>query len=124
MTGTYLRGPRYRQWDAQRVREWAGRVGENTVTVVNRIFESVPVDEQGLDAALAVLRLTRRYSAERLEAACRIALASRVRSPRYAHLRPILETHQDHTGRREPEIVGGEPSGYVRGGDYYGGGAR
>ena len=29
----------------------------------NRIFESVPVDEQGLSAALAVLRLTRRYSA-------------------------------------------------------------
>ena len=56
--------------------------GENTLTVVNRIFESVPVDEQGLDAALAVLRLTRRYSAQRLEAACQIALASRVRSPR------------------------------------------
>ncbi len=52
-------GPRYRQWDAPRVREWAGRVGEHALTVVNRIFESVPVDEQGLDAALAVLRLTR-----------------------------------------------------------------
>ena len=52
-------GPRYRQWDAARVREWAGRVGEHALTVVNRIFESVPVDEQGLDAALAVLRLTR-----------------------------------------------------------------
>ena len=38
-------GPRYRQW--------AGRIGENTTIVVNRIFESVPVDEQGLDAALA-----------------------------------------------------------------------
>ena len=46
-------GPRYRQWDADRVREWAGRIGENTTIVVNRIFESVPVDEQGLDAALA-----------------------------------------------------------------------
>src|SRR5699024_10970922 len=60
--------PRYRQWDAERVREWAGRIGENTVTVVNRIFESVPVQEQGLDPALAVLRLTRRFSAARLEA--------------------------------------------------------
>ena len=55
------------------------------MTVVNRIFESVPVDEQGLDAALAVLRLSRRYSAERIEAACRLALAGHVRSPRYAH---------------------------------------
>ena len=121
-------GPRYRQWDAARVRQWAGRVGENTLTVVNRIFESVPVDEQGLDAALAVLRLTRRYSTERLEAACQIALASRVRSPRYAHLRPILETNQDHTGRQRPqtrpENGDGGPVGYVRGADYYAGGSR
>jgi transposase len=120
-------GPRYRQWDAERVREWAGRIGENTLTVVNRIFESVPVDEQGLDAALAVLRLTRRYSAARVEAASGIALASRVRSPRYAHLRPILETRQDDPGSRDAWSTPGserEPAGYVRGADYYAGGAR
>ena len=120
-------GPRYRQWDAERVREWAGRIGENTVTVVNRIFESVPVDEQGLDAALAVLRLTRRYSAARVEVAAEIALSSRVRSPRYAHLRPILETNQDHPDGRspwsEPAMIG-KPAGYVRGADYYAGGTR
>ena len=62
-------GPRYRQMDPQRAREWAARVGENTTTIVNRIFESVPVEEQGLGAALAVLRMTRRYSAARVEAA-------------------------------------------------------
>lgn len=120
-------GPRYRQWDAERVREWAGRIGENTTTVVNRIFESVPVDEQGLDAALAVLRLTRRYSAGRVEAASEIALVSRVRSPRYAHLRPILETRQDDPGSRDAwstSASAGEPAGYVRGADYYAGGTR
>lgn len=120
-------GPRYRHWDTERVREWAARIGENTTTVVNRIFESVPVDEKGLDAALAVLRLTRRYSASRVEAAAEIALASRVRSPRYAHLRPILETRQDHHGDDSPwaKPAMAEPAGYVRGADYYaGGGAR
>ena len=115
-------GPQYRQWDADRVREWATRIGEHTLLVVNRIFESVPVDEQGLDAALAVLRLTRRYSAARVEAACRVALA-RVRSPRYAHLRPILDTGQDVPGRR-PDPVEVASAGYVRGADYYAGGAR
>ncbi len=117
-------GPRYRQWDATRVREWASRVGEHTLIVVNRIFESVPMDEQGLDAALAVLRLTRRYSAARVDAACQIALASRVRSPRYAHLRPILETGQDQTGSsrtRFEQPQTSSPVGYVRGADYYGG---
>lgn len=116
-------GPRYREWDAARVREWATRIGEHTLIVVNRIFESVPVDEQGLDAALAVLRLTRRYSAARVEAACRVALASRVRSPRYAHLRPILQTGQDVPSRRlDPVEVAA--AGYVRGADYYAGGQR
>jgi transposase len=118
-------GARYQPWDAPRVRDWAGRVGPAAVTVVNRIFESVPVDEQGLDAALAVLRLTRRYSAERVEAACRIALAGRVRSPRYAHVHPILATGQDRTGPlRPPREAPAEQGGYVRGAAYYAGGAR
>ena len=81
-----------------------------------------------LDAALAVLRLTRRYSAARVEAASRIALGSRVRSPRYAHLRPILESGQDQVGRRRPTFAppepGSAPAGYVRGADYYAGGTR
>ncbi len=118
-------GARYQPWDANRVRDWASRVGPAAVTVVNRIFESVPVDEQGLDAALAVLRLTRRYSAERIEAACRIALAGRVRSPRYAHVHPILATGQDTSGPlRPPREQPAEQGGYVREAAYYAGGAR
>lgn len=94
--------------------------------MINRIFESVPIDEQGLDPALAVLRLSRRYSADRVDAACRLALAGRVRSPRYAHLKPILDTGQDQlaalgTPLPEPAAEGG----YVRGADYYAnGGAK
>ena len=118
-------GPRYQQMDPQRAREWAARIGENTTTIVNRIFESVPVDEQGLGAALAVLRLTRRYSATRVEAAAGIALDARVRSPRYAHLRPILDSNQDQRGRGPWfEPADEEPAGYVRGADYYAGGTR
>ncbi|MDP9697070.1 UNVERIFIED_ORG: transposase [Arthrobacter globiformis] len=118
-------GEKYRQWDPPRAREWAGRIGPAAVTVVNRIFESVPVDEQGLDAALAVLRLSRRYSAERVEAACRLALAGRVRSPRYAHLQPMLATEQDKAaGLRPPRDEPGEHGGYVRGAEYYAGGAK
>ena len=115
-------GPGYRQWDQARVREWAERLGPSAVTVIDRNFESVPVAEQGLDPALAVLRMTRRYSAERVEAACQLALAGRVRSPRYAHLRPILETGQDKTPAttRPPRPgIGDEPGGYVRGAAYY-----
>ena len=117
-------GPRYRERDRGRVEEWAARLGPNAVTVIDRVFESVAVEEQGINPALAVLRLTRRYSAARVEAACEIALRSRVRSPRYAHLRPILETRQDQPGqqKRSPRFTPAEPvevSGYVRGASYY-----
>lgn len=118
-------GERYQQWDGARTRSWAERIGPAAQIVTDRIFESVPIDEQGLDAALAVLRLSRRYSAERVEAACALALTGPVRSPRYAHVQPILATGQDKTAalrppREEPDEIGG----YVRGADYYARGAR
>ncbi|MBB1032712.1 IS21 family transposase, partial [Dietzia sp. SLG310A2-38A2] len=47
-------GPKYRQWDQSRVREWAERVGPSALVVTDRIFESVPVVEQGMNPALAV----------------------------------------------------------------------
>lgn len=114
----------WRQWEPKRVRGWASRIGPSAVEVVDRIFASFPLAEQGLNAALAVLRLSRKFSPERLEAACRVALQSQVRSPRYAHLRPILDTGQDRTSIRTDSLPEPEPGGYVRGSDYYSGGAR
>ena len=101
-------------------------MGPATKTVTDRVFESVQVDEQAHDPALAILRLTRRFSPARVEAACQLALRGPVRNIRYAHLRPILDTGQDRlatlgTPRPEPS----EEGGYVRGADYYAnGGAK
>ena len=117
-------GPGYQQWDQDRVRAWAARIGTNTQEVVDRVFASVPVAEQGLNPALAVLRLSRRYSHQRLETACALALNSRVPSPRYAHLRPILESGQDKTGVLTIAEHGQDAGGYVRGADYYAGGTK
>jgi len=119
-------GEKYQPWDTPRVREWAERIGPSALVVVNRIFESVPIDVQGLDAALAVLRLSRRFSTDRVEAACRIGLAGPIRSPRYAHLQPILATGQDKTGpERPPREEHVEHGGLVRGASYYAeGGAK
>lgn len=87
---------------------------------MNRIFESVRVEEQGFDAALALLRLSRKYSAQRLEAACGIAL-EKVASPRYRHVKTILDTNADKA--KAPE-ASPEQGGYVRGVDYYGRGRK
>ena len=89
---------------------------------MDRIFQRVDYEEQGFNAALAVLRLEHRYTRPRLERACAMALASGLPSPRYRHLKPILETNQDLVpGTRADDGGPGEDeAGYVRGADFYG----
>lgn len=120
--GDLPEGKSYSDWDAGRIRRWADRVGPSCREVVDRIFQRVDYEEQGFDAALAVLRLEHRYTRPRLERACEMALASGRPSPRYRHLKPILETNQDgadgaHSDDGGP---GEDEAGYVRGADFYG----
>ena len=109
----------WRQRDRERCEKWARRVGPDCADVVGRLFAAQRFDDQGVEPALAVPRLSRCYTERRLERACPLALRS-VTSPRYSHIRPILETGQDMTG----EPVGtadadAADGGWVRGGDYY-----
>jgi transposase len=116
--------PEGRSWQAwDRIDDWAVRMGPATVTVIGKIFEAAPIEEAGYDPALAVLRLSRRFSSTRVEAACELALRGPIRSPRYAHLRPILDTGQDKTGN-VPDESEADDGGYVRGSAYYAGGTR
>ncbi|MCZ2404461.1 IS21 family transposase [Paenarthrobacter sp. Z7-10] len=116
-------GRSWQAWDRSRIDDWASRVGPATATVISRIFEAASIDEAGFDPALAVLRLSRRFSPTRVEAACQLALRGPIRSPRYAHLRPILDTGQDKIGHVPVESEG-DDGGYVRGSAYYAGGTR
>jgi hypothetical protein len=70
-------------------------MGPATMSVIGKSFQSASIEVAGLDPTLAVLRLSRRFSPARVEAACELALRGPIRSPRYAHLRPILDTGQD-----------------------------
>lgn len=62
------------EWDDQRIRKWAKTIGVSTAEVVDRIFSSVRIKEQGYNSCLAVLRLSKKYTPARLEAACALAL--------------------------------------------------
>jgi len=116
-------GRSFQAWDRTRINEWAARMGPATAMVIDKIFEAVSIEEAGYDPALAVLRLSRRFPPTRVEAACQLALRGPIRSPRYAHLRPILDTGQDKTGH-VPDEPESDDGGYVRGGAYYAGGTR
>ena len=53
-----------------RMRSWVATIGPNTLEVINRIFRSVQLEEQGYNAALSVLKLSKQYTNERFESAC------------------------------------------------------
>lgn len=111
-------------WDDVRIRNWAGAIGKYTAEVVGRIFEGVCIKEQGYNPALAVLRLSNKYSEARLEAACEFAITSGIRKPRYHHLSSILASNQDeiYMEQKKASAKTATPMGYLRGSDYYGGG--
>lgn len=110
------------EWDDQRIRNWASSLGSSTAEVINRIFESVKIKEQGYNSCLSVLRLSKTYSKERLETACLLAL-TKFRSPRYRHLKAILAANEDtiYLNGQKKTVEEKDTIGYVRGADYYGG---
>ena len=104
------------------IQSWANSIGNCTSEVVERIFGSVKIKEQGYNSCLSVLRLSKTHSKERLEVACEMALA-KIRSPRYRHVKAILSANQDITYMQNKHPVQQDPNaGYVRGSAYYGGG--
>jgi len=114
------------KWDDIRIKKWAYSIGVCTGDVVDRIFVSVRIKEQGYNAALSILRLSKTYSPDRLEAACEFAL-EQIRSPRYKNLKAILSSNQDQVFlSKKAEIksksLNQTVQGYVRGSEYYSGG--
>lgn len=83
------KGSGYVEWDAERIMRWARSIGPSTATVIERILGSRAIVEQSFNSALAVLRMTKRYTKEAVEKASGEAL-SKTDSPRYRHIKAIL----------------------------------
>ena len=80
---------RHSEWPPHRLLNWAGKTGPNTVALFQGVMESRPHPEQGYRSCLGILRLGRRYGAERVEAACKRALS--VRALSYRSVESILK---------------------------------
>lgn len=63
------------EWTPSRMQKWALSIGKSTESVITGILHSRAIPEQGYRACLGILRLSKRYSNERLEAACKRALS-------------------------------------------------
>ena len=82
-----------RGWDAQYFRSQADEIGSNTRWAIDKILSSKQLIEQTYNSCLGVLRLTKKFSAERLENACiRARSANRAN---YGMIRNILNHGMD-----------------------------
>lgn len=109
---------RHLEWSPGRIVRWAEQTGPATGALVEAILASRPHPEQGYRSCLGILRLGRRYGAERLEAACARALRIGARS--YRSVDSILRTGLDRQPLPDaPASTEVRRHENVRGGSYY-----
>ncbi len=114
----------YEQWNRERFIKWANRIGVFTTTAITDLFAQYAHEQQAYNGAKSILLLADRYSPERLEKACEIALKHLTRV-RYRDINGILKNKHD-LGRKQEErstaVKTTEHSPYLRGSSYYRGG--
>ena len=109
---------KYLEWTPSRIIHWAGQNGPHTRDLVTCIMENRRHPEQGFRSCLGIMRLVKRYSPERVEAACGRALHLKAYS--YKSVESILKTNLDKqpveppAGRNHPVVHYN-----IRGRDYY-----
>jgi len=81
------------EWSPSRLIDWAATIGPKTAELVQAILTERYHPEQGYRSCLGILRLRKKYGAERLEEACAKAVAARARS--YRHVESVLKTGLD-----------------------------
>ena len=108
------------EWTITRFTEKGRTIGPSTATLLERILQSRKHPELGYRSCLGVLRLGNRYTNERLEAACRRAVAMNACS--YRSIKSMLATGFDRQPLEDPDIPPAhqELHANVRGASYYG----
>ncbi len=110
------------KWTPGRLLNWGQNIGAGTRAVVQWQLENRPHPEQGYRACLGLLNLSKTYGVERLEAACRRALAigSPTRKRIIAILKAKLDQHPDlFPAADTATATASRTHGNVRGADYF-----
>ena len=111
----------YLSWNGNRFRNWAEKIGPNTNIVINSLLTRYNVEQQSYKSCMALLKLADKYTSQRLEAACKMALTYTPQP--FKHVQAILQSDKDLLqADTEESSVEQNVYGIMRGADYYGGG--
>ena len=106
------------EWTPSRLIAWGRKAGPRTAAFIERLLESRPHPEQGYRSCLGLMRLLRAYPAERLEAACRLALE--IGTVSYRSVNSILATGRDQAAAAEQRDLSlPAEHAHIRGPEYY-----
>lgn len=113
----------YGAWPPERLVAWAEELGPHTRRLVATIIESRSHPELGYRSCLALIHDAKRYPVERIEAACKRALA--IGAPTRRSVIAILHNGMDRVPLEDedPQLPLPVDHDNIRGGDYYATGA-
>jgi transposase len=94
---------KWAEWTPQRFTHWAGKIGPQTVQLIENILNSRPLPQQGFRSCLGVLRLAKSYGDQRLEAACKRAVD--IGGASYRSVESILKHNLDQKPLRDEAAV-------------------
>jgi transposase len=105
------------QWTPSRMLHWAGTIGPHAARLFERIMAEKPHPEMGYRGCLGIIRLARKYSPQRVEAACERALLTG--ACRYKSVESILKNSLDRTPVSSPPPASTPPHDNIRGAGYF-----
>lgn len=108
----------YIKWNGERFIEWAAKIGSSTETVIKAVLGGYKVEQQGYKTCMGILKLSDKYSVERLENACKKALSYTPR-PSLKNIQAILSSGQDKIPDEVPTVSSSTQYGFTRGDEYY-----
>lgn len=113
---------KYLEWDGDRFRKWADKIGPHTSIATHAILTSNRVEQQTYKSCMALLKLADKYSDASLEQACEKAL-SLTPSPSYKSIKNILITSHKNESKLTTTTIKTTQNrfGITRGASYYGG---
>lgn len=117
----------YEEWNGDRFRQWARKVGTNTYRVIDSILASKAIEEQAFLTCRSLLKLSDAYSPLKLEEACSRACQFS-QKPSYKSVKNILEAMNAleakavSTSVKDDETRPQNRYSITRGAEYYSGG--
>ncbi|WP_368502789.1 IS21 family transposase (plasmid) [Alkalihalophilus sp. As8PL] len=111
----------YINWNSHYYRNWAESMGEEVVGIIEGFFALYKTEKQALKSCMALMKLSDKYTPQRLTEACKKALTYSP-TPNIQSIKTILMTGQDKVKITIESVTPKHKNehGFTRGAAYYG----